>query len=357
MLSTLLVLSVLIIVHEFGHFIVAKKMKVRVEKFSLGFGPKIIGRKKGDTEYTLCAIPLGGYVKMAGDNIEEFKGDAHDYLAKPLSCRAAIILFGPLLNYVFGILCFWVVFTTGYPTLGTKIGGLREGFGAKEAGVQVGDKITAVDGQKIMLWEDFQKIIQAKKESMIVKLSILRGGRESTLNVNIREIDGSDLLGQRHRIGVIGIMPSDEIIKIKHGLTQSFILSLNKTWDLTAITYNALWRMITGKLSLRDSVTGPVGIFKITSEAAHKGISQILLLVAILSTSLAIFNLLPFPVLDGGHIFLLIVEKIRGRSISVKTEQVITQVGMSMLILLAVVVTYNDILRFFGDRIARLFGR
>ena len=358
MITTLifiLILSVLIIVHEFGHFIVARKMGVRVEKFSLGFGPQLFRKKKSDTEYIVSAIPLGGYVKMAGDSLEEYKGNSYEYYAKPAGKRFHIIFFGPLLNYILGFLCFWLIFFMGYPTLTTKVGGLMEGFGAKEAGLEIGDKITAVDGKEVIFWDDLQVIIQEKKVASIVKLSVERNKKEFSLDVRVTEKEFSDALGQKRSVGLIGIAPFEEIVKVRHGFFKSFILGANKTWELTDLTYRGLWRLVTGKLSVRESVTGPLGIFYITSKAASRGLVAVLHLVAVLSISLAIFNLLPLPILDGGHILLLGIEKVRKKTLSLKTEQVITKVGMSLIICLALLITYNDIVRLFGDKISKFF--
>lgn len=351
----LFILGILIIVHEFGHFIAAKKIGVKVEKFSLGFGPAIFIKKKHDTEYSVSAIPLGGYVKLAGDNLEEFKGNNFEFLTQPRSKRFWIIVLGPLLNYILGFLCFWFVFFVGYPALTTRVGGLLDGFGAKEAGIQVGDKIIAVDEKKVDYWEDLQRIIQSKKEAMKVKLSILRNNQEYIIYVNIKEKKIDDPLGQKHSVGLLGITPFEEVVKVRHGLFESFILTTRRVWSLTAITYRALWRMITGKLTLRESITGPLGMFYITSKTANLGIIALLHLVAILNVSLAIFNLLPFPVLDGGHIALLGLEKIRGRLLGVKAERMVTQIGLTFIITLAIIVTYNDLARLFGDKIAKFF--
>lgn len=351
----LFILGILIIVHEFGHFIMAKRIGVKVEKFSLGFGPQILIKKKKDTEYSISAIPLGGYVKLAGDNLEDYKGNSYEYLAQPPGKRFRIIVFGPLLNYVLGFLFFWFIFCIGYPTLTTKVGGLKDGFGAKEAGIQVGDKIMAVDGKKVIYWEELQKIIQAKKEGTAVRLSILRGNQGYAIEVKIKEEKMEDLLGKKHSVGLLGIGVSDEIVKVRHGFFSSLLLGLNKTWELTTLTYEAIWRMITGQLSVRESVTGIVGMYVVTSKAVSIGIIPLLHLVAVLSISLSIFNLLPFPVLDGGHILFLGLEKIRGRTLGVKTERIITNIGLTAIISLAILVTYNDILRFFGDKISKIF--
>jgi len=355
LLIFLFILGLLIIVHEFGHFILAKRVGVKVEKFSLGFGPKILSKKKNQTQYTISAIPLGGYVKLAGDNLEEYKGNADEYLSKPPRKRLAIIVCGPLLNYLLGFLCFWLIFFVGYPNLTTKVGGLVDGFGAKASGIKVNDKIIAVDGQKVYFWEDLQKTIQRKKTATKVLLDILRDNKEYSIEVEIKEKKIDDQLGQKRSVGLLGISPGDEIVQVRHGLAQSFLLSINKTWELTALTYKALWRIIRGKLSVRESMTGPLGIFLITSQAASLGIIAVLRLIAVLSISLAIFNLLPLPLLDGGHAVLLAIEKIRGKLLSLKAERVITQIGFTIIISLAILVTYNDILRVFGDKIAKFF--
>jgi regulator of sigma E protease len=349
----LLILGLLITIHEFGHFIVAKRLGVRVEKFSFGFGKRILSKKKNGTEYSISLIPLGGYVKLAGDSLEEFKNNPDEYLSKKPSQRAQIIFCGPLLNYILGFLCFWLVFFVGYPTLTTKVGGLIDGFGAKDAGIQVGDKIIAVDGKKVDFWEDLQMAIQAKKAATRVLLSVLRDNKEYAIEVKIKEKQLDDALGQKRNVGLIGITPKDEIVKVKHGFLKSFVLGINKTLDLTVMTYKALWRMITGKLSMRESITGPLGIFYITSKAANLGIAALLHLVAVLSVSLCIFNLLPLPVLDGGHIVLLAIEKIRGRQLGIRAERVITQVGFTLIVSLAIFATYNDMLRLFGDKLSK----
>lgn len=343
--------------HELGHFIMAKRIGVKVEKFSLGFGLPLLKKKNNGTEYSVNAVPLGGYVKLAGDNLEEYKGQSYEYLAQAPGRRFWIIFFGPLLNYVLGFLCFWLIFFAGYPTLTTKVGGLIEGFGAKDAGVEVGDKIIAVDGKGVESWADLQKIIQDKKEAAKVTLSIMRETQEHTIEVKIREKKIDDTLGQKRSLGLLGITPFEEFVKVRHGFIKSFFLSFDRTLGLTVLTYKAFWRMLTGRLSLRESVTGPLGIFYVTSQAASAGIIALLHLVAVLNISLAIFNLLPLPVLDGGHIALLGLEKIRGKTLGLKAERFITQIGLTFIIAIAIIVTYNDVARFFGDKIVKWLVR
>ncbi len=207
----IIIFSLLIIVHEFGHFIMAKRIGVGVEEFSLGFGPQLFRKKKGDTVYTVSLIPLGGFVKLAGDNLEEYKGRRYEYFSRSISERFRIIFFGPLLNYILGFVFFWLIFFIGYPTLTTKVGALLDGFGAKEAGLEPGDKIVAVDSKKVELWEDLQRLIQEKKKAGGASLSIVRGNKEYTVKVKIKEnIDGKEM-GKEMPLCVNQI---EEVIKI-----------------------------------------------------------------------------------------------------------------------------------------------
>ena len=340
------VLSVLILVHEFGHFIVAKRMGIRVEQFSLGFGPRIFSWKKGNTEYTICAIPLGGYVKFAGDNSEEFKGQPDEYLAKSTGQRARVILYGPLLNYLLAFLCFWLIFFVGFPNLTCRVGGLIENLGAAKAGVEVGDKILAIDGQDIKIWQDLQRIIQDKPEGEVVRILISRNNQQLQVPVRIEQEKIDTIWGGKKSVGLIGIKPAGEFITVRYGLIKSFFMGGSRLLEFTWLTLKSLVWMALGKISFRQSVTGPLGIFYITKQAADLGFIPLIQVVAIISMSLAIFNLLPLPVLDGGHLLFLLIEKIRGRRLSSRSEGVVTQIGFSIILLLIAFVFYNDLLRY-----------
>ncbi|MBP7215769.1 MAG: RIP metalloprotease RseP [Candidatus Omnitrophica bacterium] len=358
LLIFLFVLGVLIVVHEFGHFITAKSLGVRVEKFSLGFGPRLFKKKINETEYSISAIPLGGYVKLAGDNLEEYQGKNFEYFAQAPGKRFWIIFCGPLLNYLLGVVVLWFIFIVGYPALTTKIGGLADDLGAKAAGVQVGDTIIAIDNQKVALWEELQKIIRSKNAQDEVNLSLLRNNQELTLTVPLKKKEVDDMLGQKQVFPLLGIAPDYQAsVQLKHGVGESFFLAWKSSWEITTTTYKALWRIASRKMSVRDSVTGPLGIFVMTSQAAQLGIIPLLHLIAILSLSLAIFNVLPIPILDGGHILFLAIEKIRGKTLSVKFERAINQVGFTLIITLALFATYSDVLRLFGDKIAQWFTK
>ena len=360
MIATLvfiLILSLLIIVHEFGHFIAARRMGVRVEQFSLGFGPQLFKKKIGDTEYSLSLIPLGGFVKMAGDNLSECKGVSDEYFSKAPGKRFKIIFCGPLLNYILGFLFFWIILFLGYPTLTTKVGGLVDGYGAKNAGLKVADKIIAINGQKVDSWEDLQNQIQQNKTNGSIKLTLTRNNKIMEFNVAVKSKVLDNQLGEKKALGIIGITPFDEVVEVKHGFIESAYLGFKKTIDLTLMTYKGIWRLVSGKMSMRDSMTGPLGIFFITSKAAKLGIIAVMHLIAVLSVSLAVFNLLPLPILDGGHIFLLGLEKLRKKTLGIKTEQIVNNIGVSLMIMLALFVTYNDILRLYGEKISKLVGK
>ena len=342
----LIVLSVLVLIHEFGHFIVAKRIGVRVEKFSFGFGPKLFSIKKGETEYMISAIPLGGYIKMAGDEPgETLKGDKGEFLSRKISERFNIIFAGPLLNYILAFLIFSVIFMFGSPTLTTEVGSLLSDYPAAKSGLLVGDKVTQVDGKDVKYWENMTVLIHNHLEGPI-RLKIERKDKVTELEIRpvIREV--KDIFGKTERIALLGIAPSQKIENVRYGFFRSFGMGFKKLIDLTAITYKALWSIVTGRLSFKESMTGPIGIFIITGKAAQMGLIYLVHLMGLLSASLAIFNLLPLPVLDGGHIMFLLIEKLRGKPLSLKNQEAISNVGVVFLIMLTVCIFYNDIMKF-----------
>lgn len=357
-ISFLAVLSILVLVHEWGHFIAARRLGVRVEKFSFGFGPKICSVKRGDTEYMISAIPLGGYVKMAGDEPWEKLSNAKwEFLSRSVFDRFRIIVAGPLTNYILAFIIFSVIFMFGSPTLTTEVGGLLPGYPAVSAGLAVGDKVISVDGRKVGFWEDMTEAIHKRVDGN-VRIEVERSGKVFDMEIKPVVRSTKDIFGHQTSIALLGISPSQKIGKERYPFPRCFIAGGKKLWQLTVMTFKALWSMATGKLSMKESLTGPIGIFVITGQAAKMGFIYILHIMAILSASLAIFNVLPLPVLDGGHIFFLAVEKLRGRPLSLKAQEVFTNVGITLLIMLTVFIFYNDIIKFgVFDRIARIFRR
>jgi regulator of sigma E protease len=341
----ILILSILIVVHEFGHFIAARKMGVKVERFSIGFCPRLFTRKGKETEFTVCLIPFGGFVKLTGESAEECKGASDEFMTKPVWKRFMVLFSGVFLNYVLGIICLWVVFMIGYPRLLANVGALREGFGAQLAGIQVGDSITGVDGKKIRFFDELQELVYKKSGGDTIRMSVQRAGSEYTFDVPVKTEEVTDIFSQKVKIGLIGISPAEAAVTVRHGVFESVPLAVGKSLEVTGLIYKALWRVATGKMSFRTSLTGPLGIFDITAKAVKVGLSAVINVMAVLSVSLAVFNMLPFPALDGGYIFLLLIEKIRRKGLSQKSEKVFYQVGVALLITLAVFVFYNDLVR------------
>ncbi|MCM8790531.1 MAG: RIP metalloprotease RseP [Candidatus Omnitrophica bacterium] len=356
LISFLAVLSVLVLVHEFGHFIVAKILGVRVEKFSFGFGPKIASLKKGETEYLISAIPLGGYVKMTGDEPwEKLTHQKWEFLSRSVGDRFKIIFAGPFLNYLLAFIIFSIIFMFGSPTLTTEVGGLIKDYPAERMGMRPGDKIVSVDGKVVKYWEEMTEAIFKRTEGDIA-ITIERGGKVFDMTITPKVRKAKDIFGNDVRIAQIGVTPSQNIEKVRYGFFQAFYMGAKKLFQLTGVTYKALWSIITGRLSLKESMTGPIGMFVITGQAAKLGLVYIFHLMGILSASLAIFNVLPLPVLDGGHMIFLALEKLRGRPLSLKAQEIITNIGITFLVILTVFIFYSDIMKFgIFENILRLF--
>jgi len=358
LVSFIVVLSILVVVHEFGHFIVAKKMGVRVEKFSIGFGPEIFGVTREETRYSVSIIPLGGYVKLSGETgAEGLKGEKWEYLSRTVGERMRIIFAGPLLNYILAFVIFSFVFMAGSPTLTSAIGKVMPGYPAESSGLKTGDKILNINGKDVIYWEDVTKIVHTSKNQEM-NLVVERLGQKISIVVMPKSQEMDTVFGSRKKISIIGIVPSGDVVFVKYGFFKSIYMGAEKLWSLTYITCRALWASVTGAIPIKESMTGPIGIFYITGQAAKLGLVYLLQLMGVLSASLAIFNLLPVPVLDGGHILFLAIEKIRRKPVSIKIQENITQVGMSLLIILMLFVFYNDFMRFgVFEKIAHLWKR
>ncbi len=356
LITFLIVLGALVIVHEFGHFIMARRIGVRVECFSLGFGPKVLGVKKGDTEYIISLVPLGGYVKLAGDDpTQQRSGARHEFLSRGVGERAAILAAGPMVNYALAFILFFFIYMAGNPTLTTEVGGLLSDYPAKSSGLLNGDTIISADGKPVKYWEELTEIIHKKTDGDI-GLVVKRGDRIFDIAIRPKVKSQKDIFGNEIKIALIGIMPSEKIEKVKYGAPEASVRAFRKITQLTAVTYKAIWSIITRKLSIKDSMTGPLGIFVITGKAAHMGLIYILHFMAVLSTSLAIFNLIPMPVLDGGHMMFLALEKIMGRPLKPRTQEAITNFSVALLVMLTLYICYIDIVRFnLADKAIRLF--
>jgi len=348
----ILILSILILVHEWGHFITAKKCGVKVEEFSIGFGPKLATWKRDGTEYCLSLLPLGGFVKMAGDEREKCSGGSDEYFAKSAGQRALIILMGPGVNLILAYACFWVVFMVGYVDmdLSTKniaplIGKVLNGSPARQAGLKLGDRILGVNGKAIEHWQQLQDLVSNSTGNSL-KLTIERQSHEISISITPEETDQQDIFGRVHRTRLIGVGPipinnAKDIVVTRYGFFESFGKAGEELWNITVKTCVALYEMAIGARSPKEAM-GIIGMFFVIKFALTIGFSFVLHMVGIISASLAIFNLLPVIPLDGGHLFLIGLEKLRGKTLSMKTDQFIAKAGFTLIIMLALFVFYSD---------------
>lgn len=363
----ILILSVLIVVHEAGHFLAARKVGVKVEQFALGFGPRVYSRVINGTEVCLCAIPLGGFVKMSGDERSLCKGGGDEYFSKSHGHRALIVLMGPVVNYCLAYICFVLVFMIGAIDLDATqknvpaiIGKVVAGSPAQKSGLSPGDRIQAADGKVFANWSEMQDYIASAGEKPVI-VTYLRAGQSNSLTLIPEFHQSKDLFGREHRVSRIGIQPpelssADKLVVKRYGFFAAWGKGAEELWSVTTRTYGALWDMVTGQRSAKEGMTGLIGIFFIIKFAAGVGVSFLLHVVGVISASLAIFNLLPVIPLDGGHLAFIALEKIRGKALSVKAEDLIARLGFALIIALAVFVFYLDFERIgLIDRFLKLF--
>jgi regulator of sigma E protease len=353
-LSAIILLGVLIFVHELGHFLVAKLSGVKVLKFSLGFGPKVIGKKIGDTEYLLSAVPLGGYVKMLGeDPDDEFSPEEKNvaYSSQSLGKRFFIVLTGPLFNlllaYIIFILFIALQFPVRIPTFETfspSIDKVVEDSPAMKAGLQKGDVIVSIDDKSVSTWIEMTKIItQNPGKELTVKIK--RNGETVVTKIIPDEQLVTDDKGQEIKAGRIGIVkdPHMNVIEGK-GLVSAPLLGLTATYEWSIFVLKTMGKFVTGDIGVKN-IGGPIAIVEETSKAASQGMLAYLMFMAIISIHLGILNLLPIPILDGGHLAIMSVEAIRGKPLTHNSQILAQKVGLALLLALMILAFYNDIMR------------
>lgn len=350
-LAAIIGLGVLIVFHEFGHFLIAKLCGVGVLTFSVGFGPKLLVKKKGETEYALSAFPLGGYVKMVGEDPDEEVSQAdlrRSFGHKPLLQRIAIVAAGPGFNLLLAVLLLLVVFLFyGVPVVSTQIGSVEKTSPAELAGVQRGDRIVAVNGERVDSWERLSAAIK-ESQGKPLNLRLLRDSKELEVAVEPRQKEARNIFGERRDEWMIGIGSQVIIEKGNPGL--SIIKAFTQTYEYAKLTLVALFKMVTGEVSPRN-LGGPILIAQMAGQQAQEGFASFLAFVAVLSINLGVLNLLPIPVLDGGHLLFFLVEAVIGRPVSLRYREVAQQVGIFLLLLLMVYAFYNDIARFFEKQV------
>jgi regulator of sigma E protease len=344
-------LGVLIVFHEFGHFLIAKLCGVGVLTFSVGFGPKLIVKKKGETEYALSAFPLGGYVKMVGEDPDEDVSPTdlqRSFGHKRLLQRTAIVAAGPGFNLLLAVLLLMVVFLFyGVPVVSTQIGSVEKGSPAELAGIQRGDRIVAVNGHTVDSWERLSGAIK-ESQGQPLNLRLARDTKELEVAVEPRKKEARNIFGERRDEWMIGIGSQVVIEKGNPGL--SILKAFTQTYEYAKLTLVALFKMVTGEVSPRN-LGGPILIAQMAGQQAQEGFASFLAFVAVLSINLGVLNLLPIPVLDGGHLLFFLVEGVIGRPVSLRYREVAQQVGIFLLLLLMVYAFYNDIARFFEKQV------
>lgn len=345
-LISVLVLGVLILVHEAGHFVVARWCGVTVERFAIGFGPKLLSWRWGNVEYFLRLFPLGGYVKMAGEQHTDEHPVPDGFMAQPPSKRGLIVFAGPLVNYITSVLTLWLVLVVGYPELLPSVGRVMDDMPAMAAGLQVNDRIVSIDGQPIRTWDELTKIVHRSPDRPL-QLAVDRAGQPVTLAVTPKGQEITDPFGRRLAVGLMGIAPSGAFGTYRVGPAEAVGETFRKQWEWTRQIFLSLYSLFRGRMSFKESFTGPIGILYMTSEAVRMGPSPLLYIVSIFSFSLALFNVFPIPILDGGHLLYIFLEVLRGgRTISLRAQEQAAKVSFALLITLLVVVCVNDVSRF-----------
>jgi regulator of sigma E protease len=343
-------LSFLILVHELGHFLFARLFNVKVLTFSLGFGKKLIKFTKGETEYALSLVPLGGYVKLLGESEEdEVKEEdlPRSYSEKPPLAKMLIAFSGPLFNILFAGLIFAIVFASGYQVLTTKVGEVQQGFPASTAGIQPGDVILRIEGKEIGEWSDLMEEM-AKAPSGPLKFSVQRGENRFDLVITPREIEGKNIFGETIHRKVIGVTASSDFVTRKEGIAGAASKAVVQTYNLTRVTILGIVKLVAGSISPRN-IGGPLMILDVAGKQAKEGKKNLAYFIAIISINLGVVNLLPIPILDGGHILFHIIELVTRRKVSQKWIEITQKIGLGILICIMALAFFNDIMRlFFG---------
>jgi len=359
-ISAIVLLGVLIFVHELGHFIVAKLSGVKVLRFSLGFGPKVVGKQFGETEYLLSAIPLGGYVKMLGEEPdEELPAEEAEraFNRQPIRKRALIVFAGPFFNVLLTYIIFTAVLAVGLPInipvvkqLKPSIDKVEEGYPAQKAGLKAGDIVKEIDGRPVDTWFDLVSIV-SKSPGKELEFMVLRGERLIKIKITPRRVEKKGPDGKRIVIGRIGVRKTGdgffESIQAKGALEAPFKGAM-ATYRMGFFIVDSIRMLVTGEVSFKN-LGGPVTIIKESGKAASAGILAYVMFMALLSVNLAVLNLLPIPILDGGHLLLFAVEAMKGEPLNEEIVIIVHKIGYAILIILMGFALYNDIVRIFTD--------
>lgn len=365
-MNFIIALSVVVFVHELGHFLVARWNKVRCESFSIGFGPELIGyTDRHGTRWKFSLIPLGGYVKMFGeadianpgakdsdDDEEETieyemtpEEKAVSFKYKTLGQRSAIVFAGPAVNFIFSILVFAVMFmSVGRPVTEPIVGSVVENSAAAEAGLMAGDRILSIDGDVIDRFEDLQRVVPLGNGAPI-RMSIQRNDQILDIIATPRIVEETDGFGNPQKRALLGVASSGETrMMVRHNPITAFGFAVSQTYTVVEGTFVAVGQIISGERGTED-LGGPIRIAKFSGQAAKSGFANFVIFMAILSINLGIINLFPVPLLDGGHLLFYAIEGLRGRPLSDQTQEWGLRFGLVLVLSLMVFVTWNDILQ------------
>ncbi|QIB26158.1 RIP metalloprotease RseP [Caloranaerobacter azorensis] len=327
--TAILVFFLVVIFHEFGHFIVAKLVDIKVHEFSIGMGPRLAKIKKGETEYSIRILPIGGYVRMEGE--DEASNDLRSFNNRPILSRAAVLFAGAFMNFVLAIIVFSIIaYVIGVPT--TTINKVTPNFPAEISGLKSGDKIIQINDKPITKWEEIVSEINRGKNKEL-EITVLRENEKKKFIVK-------PVLDKQSNRLMIGIVP-----KSKKSVLYSIKIGIERTIFVIGMMFKFFQMLFQGNVSTKD-VVGPVGIIYMVGEAARVGILNVLSLIGLISVNLGFFNLLPIPALDGSRLMFLLVEFIRKKPIEPEKEGFIHFIGFVFLMILMIIIAYKDIIRF-----------
>ncbi|MEN6413152.1 MAG: RIP metalloprotease RseP [Veillonellales bacterium] len=335
LIATIFVFGILIFFHELGHFMTAKLVGMRVDEFAIGFGPKLLSRQYGETLYSLRIIPLGGFNKIAGMDPDE-EQDERSFFAKSVLSRMIVIVAGSAMNFILPVILFFLVFVSAgidTPSNQPIVGSIMPDKPAAQAGMLPGDQVLTINNVPVEEWKDFVTAIQSNAGNNLA-IRFQRDGSAYDVTL-VPEYD------QKLNRGIIGIMPI--INNYQPGVLESVGLALKQTYMVANSMVVGIAQMITGKIAAE--VAGPIGVAQMAGEVAQLGVIPLLQFTAFLSINLGLINLLPVPVLDGGHVVALTIEGIRGKPMNKSSMQIIQMIGFALLMLLMVVATFSDVAR------------
>lgn len=350
------VLTIIVFVHELGHYWVARRCGVRVEVFSIGFGPELFGwNDKHDTRWKISAIPLGGYVKFFGDADAASSADSSAVAAmspaerkvsfhhQRLRNRMAIVAAGPVANFIFAIFIYAALFSLiGQPFTPPVVGDVVSGSAAEASGLRPGDRILSADGTRIQRFEELRSYVALRAETPIA-LTVLRDNSEIALTVVPSRVDVADGMGGTQRVGQIGIRTTG-IDFVRHDPATAVVQAVRETWLVVANTFTYLGRIIEGRES-GDQLSGPLGIAKMSGDVAKNGWLGLVSLMATLSVAIGLINLFPVPMLDGGHLLFYGIEAVRGRPLGERAQEYGFRIGFALVMSLFLFATWNDLNR------------